>query len=169
MSQDSEGYRQIEALLGLAWNNCARDIAAVVNMYIGMLVFIAAFLVLWLLNMVQFLPFVTMPDINIAGTTLSYVILSAVVGFCNAVAMLTFLAIVVILFEYSLSFTTVCYYYDNKSWAVPRLIRDAVKRLAGHSRSEREENRQADRKYRIFLENEINKIHNGFVEEPKKE
>ena len=167
MSQDSEGYRQICALLNLAWNNCARDIFQVIYMIVGGCLFSGVYLVVASLQILE--GFSKLPRDTEFGPA-GEIIYQAMYGAIPKVAaILLLIAILVILFEYTLSFTTICYYYDNKSWAVPRLIRDAVKRLADHFRSEREENRQADRKYRIFLENEINKIHNGFVEEPKKE
>jgi hypothetical protein len=87
------------------------------------------------------------------------------IGFANAVHTLTFIAIVVILFEYTLSFTTICYYYDNKSWAVPKLFRDTCDAISNHFKSQRDENASADRKHRIYLENEILKIRNNTKKE----
>ena len=151
--------------MDLAWKNCARDVYAVVYMYIGMLIFIGAFFIFTLLNLtvnfnnMQVVQYVPSPDIS--GTTLANTIISAMIGFANAVYTLTFLAIVICLFEYALSFTTICYYYDNKSWAVPALFRGAILGVTNHIKSEREENSKSDRKHRIYLENEILKIRNN--------
>jgi hypothetical protein len=162
--EHSEGYRQVCALLDLAWKNCARDIIAVVHMYIGMILFICAFATFLLLNVAQYQSFVTIPDINIAGTQLSVVIMSMMISFVNAFATITFLAIVICLFEYALSFTIVCYHYDNRAWVTPKLFWNVIDAINSHFQSKRDENAKSDRKHRVYLDNETLKIRNGNTE-----
>jgi hypothetical protein len=167
MSQGDDGYRQVRALLELAWKECARDVFGVVHMYMGGMIFISAFVIFWLLNVAQFQQFMIAPPVDISGTPLFYIIMAAIYGFSNAVCTLTFLAIIVCLFEYALSFTIVCYHYDNRAWAVPKLIWNAIDKINSHFRSVREDNIKSDRKHRMYLEGEILKIRNGNTEPTK--
>jgi len=173
MPDHNKDFQQFRALMGLAGERCIKDIFAVVYMYAGMWIFIGAFFTFTLLNLavnfnhLQVVPYVGTPDIS--GTTLSNTIISAMIGFVNAVYMLTFLAIAVCLFEYALSFTIVCYYYDNRSWLIPNFVNDTIDEFSNHLKLQREENNKMERKHRVYLENEILKIRNGSVEEPKKE
>jgi len=133
-----------------------------------MWLFISAFFAFMILNLavnvnhLQVVEYIPSPDIT--GTTLGNVILAAVLGFTNAIYTLTFIAIVVILFEYTLSFTYVCYCYDNRSWAVPALIRNAFAKITTHYSNLRDEEAKNARKDRFAMDAEILKIRNGNTE-----
>jgi len=162
MLQDhSKDFQQFHALMGLAWKNCCGDIFAVFRMWLGAMIFIAAFVVFWMLNVAQYQYMVTSADNYIAGTQMSIIIMSAMIGFVNAWTFFTFLAIVVCLFEYAMNFTFVCYYYDNKSWLVPTIFKDTIDSIRDHFKSIRTENDKESRKYRIYMENEVLKIRTG--------
>jgi len=156
MSSDS---KQVMALLDLAWRNCERDIFAVLHMVIGMVLFILAWFTFSILNVAKYQSDVTTTSpVDIAGTQLGIIIMSFMEGFGNTVTFLIFVAIIICLFEYALSFTTICYYYDNKSWAVPRLIRDICNSIISHIRHQQDEDANLDQKHREHLEDEIHKI-----------
>jgi hypothetical protein len=63
-----------------------------------------------------------LPTPYIGGTTLSYILLSLQFGFLNTIAFLTFIAIIIGLLEYTVSFLVVAYYYDNCEWEIPKQI-----------------------------------------------
>ena len=109
---------QMLGLMKIAWMWCERDIYAVFRMWIGMMLFILVWVTFTIINVANHQPLVLMPNMNIAGTQLSIVILAAYVGFFNAWSMLTFLAIVVCLLEYAGNFLIAAYNYDNRSWEI---------------------------------------------------
>lgn len=117
-------------LMEIAWGWCERDIYAVIRMWLGMMLFILAFFTFTLLNLVNnFQPLVTIPDINISGTQTAAVFLSCEFGFFNAFSMLTFLAIIVCLLEYTGNFLIAAYHYDNDSWDIVNVPKDLYRRF----------------------------------------
>jgi len=152
---------EICKLLDLAWKRCERDMFALIRIWLGVLIGLTIFGLFALLNLAyNFQPWVNYVVEYPAGafSIEGAIMLSSIVGFINTLSMLTFLFIVVALFEYALSFTIVCYYYDECSWVVPNRIRAGFDKVSKHFKSEREESRILMEKSRSELKAEISKI-----------
>ena len=160
MLQDhSKDFQQFRALMGLAWSNCSKDIISVFEMFLGgLLVGALAFVLVGVAaikNLSQFPPDTYMGPV---GMAMYDAIFS---GFLGVAYLIPLIVIWVCLFEYALSFSFVCYYYDNKSWLIPKLFNDTIDTISNHFRSQREDNKASARKHRIYMENEVLKIRNG--------
>jgi len=153
---------EICKLLVLAWKRCERDMFALIRIWLGVIIGLTFFGLFTLFNLAyNFQPgvnFVVEYPVGGGMCIEGAIILSAIVGFVNTLSMLTFLFIVVALFEYALSFTTVCYYYDDCSWVIPNQIRAGLGKVSEHFKSEREESRILLEKSRSELKAEISKI-----------
>jgi hypothetical protein len=111
---------QMVGLLGLAWKKCEWDMAKLFGLYVGGWIFAITVLAFALLNMaLNFGPLVTekvFPDVS--GTILGATLMSFEFGIINAVYTLTFLFIIVSLFEFTYAFLRVAYEYDDCSWEI---------------------------------------------------
>ena len=145
-------------LLSLAWERCERDVFDAIRLYIGGLLALSAFVFLFFLNFyynayphieVQFLPYFTASDA---------LFIAAEYAFVNTFFTLTFILIVVLLFEYTLSFTIVCYYYDNCSWVVVNTIRGVTDSILKSFERNREIREASAKKSRDDLQSRIAKI-----------
>ena len=119
---------EIVALLKLAWNNCRHDVFSAIRLWLGGMIGLATLIVFWALNYQNnFKPLITQfTPIEGVYTTSDALLSATYFGFFNTVFTLTFILIIVLLFEYALSFTIVCYHYDNCSWVTPNLIRKTI-------------------------------------------
>jgi hypothetical protein len=152
---------EICKLLDLAWKRCEMDMFALVRIWIGVIIGLTFFVLFTLFNLAyNFQPWVNYVVEYPAGafSIEGAIMLSSIVGFINTLSMLTFLFIVVALFEYALSFTTVCYYYDNCSWVVPNQIGATLDKISRHFKSINEDNAILLEKSRSELKAEISKI-----------
>jgi fatty acid desaturase len=141
---------QITSLLNLAWKRSAGDISTVIAMYAGMWIFILAFFVLAALNVA------VVPNAAIVPASDPYL-----VAFLNAITMLTYIAIVAILFRYAASFTSICYYYDNESWMIPNLLRNLCISIVTYDKKQSRADAELYNKNRLSLKSEVLMIRNG--------
>lgn len=146
-------------LLSLAWERCERDVFAAFRMWLGGMVALGSLIVFFALNYQNnFSPLVT--DVVTVGpyTTSDALLISVYYGFFNTVFTLTFLLIIVLLFEYTLSFTIVCYYYDNRSWVVVNTIRGVMDSISKSFERNREIREASAKKSHEDLQSRIAKI-----------
>ena len=131
-----EGWlREFLAVAELSFKRCERDINAVINMYIGGAVAMAFFAICFIFHFIDFLnafPELLYTDLSLGGAALYYAMTWAIL---NTFTMLTFIAFCVCLFEYTLSFCIVCYYYDNCSWMIPNATRKLFSTIAQNIKS----------------------------------
>ena len=147
---------ELTGLLTLAWENCRKDILAVLDMILGGLLFAIFYMAFVFVNVLNAESHLVVTEQYLAISGMFHDIFMGTLF--GVLELLLWLAVVTILFEYALSFTTVCYYYDGKSWVIPKLLHGVNDSINNHFKSQRDENASADRKHRIYLENEILKI-----------
>lgn len=154
---------EIVKLLNLAWQNCVRDIHDVISIYLGVLIAGMTFLTYTFLNLQgNFQPLVNYVDPSGAYTISTAFSMSMYFSIFNAFSILTFLAIIAILVEYAMSFTYVCYYYDNCSWVVPNTIIKTAKTITNwywdRVYKNKKISRESSKKSRDDLQSRIAKI-----------
>jgi hypothetical protein len=138
---------------------------AVLYMIVGGILFGMVYFSILTANVVRAQSHLSMTPIYIATSNMFATLCTD--SLLEVACLLLWIASCVILFEYALSFTTVCYYYDSKSRAIPKLWNSASDAINGHFRLQRDDAEKLDRKRRIYLENEILKIRNNTPTEPK--
>jgi hypothetical protein len=137
----------MKALMGLAWKRCAKDIFDVIRIMLGGLLFMLMFLIFTIMNFINW--FAPLPALapSTEFTQLSALYISATWGYINTLSFGVFLAIIVCLIEYTMSFLHVAYYYDNCSWEIPKQIRlffggiskwVSTTRAASHAQNEKD-------------------------------
>jgi hypothetical protein len=156
---------QIKQLLDLAWRRCRTDIFSVIKLYIGMWVFLLAFVTFTIMQYsVNILPYgyklQEIPDLFWV-TQFAGLLLAGEFAFINTICTLTFIAIVVCLFEYALSFTTVCYYYDDGKWETVIQIKRFFRTIKSNIRSSQIKESQLNNEYMKQFKADIQKIKRG--------
>lgn len=112
-----KSIQQITALLQLAWNNCSRDIRDAYFLWIGGLVSIVVFGAFVLLNFaMNFQQYIDAEILSGSVTAADALLISGQFAIFNTISFFTFLFISVCLFEYSLAFLKVSFYYDDGNW-----------------------------------------------------
>lgn len=109
--------QQAIALLKLAWERSSRDIRDVYFLWIGGLGSVTVFIAFTLLNMnANFQQHInTLPASGIV-TVSDALVASGLFAVFNTLSFFTFVFVAVCLFEYSLAFLQVCFYYDDGNW-----------------------------------------------------
>jgi hypothetical protein len=112
------------ALMELAWGQCREPIESIFKMFVGILAGVCTFGVFYLLNLLAFRDFAVSHGITIveyepstgmltgSGIALMSVFSALVNTFCT----LLFLATILILIEYTITFCRIAYIYDNEGW-----------------------------------------------------
>jgi hypothetical protein len=148
-------------LMKIAGRNCERDIGYVVSLYTGMWVFLIIAGLFFVLNMsVNFYPMID-PSIhvpNLEGTQIWAICMSLFYGVENAICTITFIAIIVCLFEYAINFTYVCYLYDNKQWETIMLFKRVARDINNRFREANALTPEQKKRKSDMLEN-IKRLH----------
>ena len=154
---------EIVDLLTLAWKKCMRDIRDAIGIWTGATIGVLTFVFFAGINYVyncQSLVTVPYPVSGLVTVGDAWLV-SFYYSLFNTLSILTFLLIVVCLFEYALSFTIVCYYYDNCSWVVPNAIRDAAISVWKTMVQRNNQSKDYNAKWRDSLKTEIAAIRAG--------
>jgi len=156
----------ILALGSLAWRRCSRDIEAVARMWIGGAVAGIFFIVMFSVisnNYVIVLPkgVLTPEMLNVLFDIQRAVHYSLVFGLEYTAILLTIVAVIVCILEYTGNFLYVLYYYDNCSWKSVQFVRNVFVSIDNVFIRAHEINRSESRKQQMQLMVEILKIKNS--------
>jgi hypothetical protein len=122
------------ALLELALEQCWTNIRSIFYILVGILTSICAIGIFFLLNMFSFREFVTSNGITIYEdgailTSSGMALISINNALFNTICTLVFLAIVLILVEYTVTFCRIAYIYDNESWDLVNVPAEYAKKF----------------------------------------
>ena len=114
---------QMLGLMKLALERTRSTINILIDYAVGICIFVAIFIMAFVSQFVNLQTWVnyTLPN----GKTDIYLAIlgSAGYGFINTICLLFLLAIYITLAVYTLNFTILCYYYDNKKWECVKLAK----------------------------------------------
>ena len=136
-----DSARKFFALASLASGQCYKEIETIFLILIGILTGFCSLGIFYLLNMYSFRDYAAANGIvilydepTLAITTGSGIaIMSIGNALLNTICTLLFLAILLILIEYTISFCRVAYLYDNESWDLVNIPKHLVKQLQEHT------------------------------------